>query len=62
MLQTSYSDSQLAVTLPHLSVKSGTELTEAGGILLARGGGRVSGFGDLLLQVERALPLGKKAP
>ena len=59
-LQGSYSEFQLSATVPYLSVKSGGQLMEVGGILLPVGA-RASGFGDVILNVERALPLDEQA-
>lgn len=61
VLQGDFSGFQLAATLPYLSVKSGGQFAEVGGILVPSDGSRVSGLGDVILNVERPLPLGENA-
>jgi len=61
-VQANYSTWQLTGTLPYLSAKSDGQLREVGGILLPRRGGAVRGFGDVLLNLERPLPLGQNLP
>jgi hypothetical protein len=60
--QASHSGWEITATLPYLSAKSEGQLIEVGGILLPRQGGRVRGFGDVLVNIERPLKLGGRLP
>ena len=61
-VQGSFSDFQLAATLPYVFLKSGGQFSEVGGILVPAGGDRVRGFADLILSIDCPLPLGDEAP
>jgi hypothetical protein len=60
--QASHAGWQFTATLPYLSAKSEGQLIGVGGILLPGQGGRVRGFGDVLVNLERPLKLGQRFP
>jgi hypothetical protein len=62
ILQANYSGWLFSAALPHVTVATGGTVVEVSGLLVPTGGEKISGFGDLVLELERDISLGSAVP